>query len=173
MQQRADLNRGIAMDAWRDFFVAQVGAAAALAGLLIVAMSINIGQILQHAELPARAAQTVAVIGGVLVIASLALFPNQSAQVLGVEAILVSLTVAWVGVHQFMRSGGKIGDGDPSAWRLRPLFMISLVAALFLVGGAILASGSEVGLDVLGLGVIAGLVVALINGWVLLVEILR
>lgn len=161
------------MDAWSDFFVAQVGAAAALAGLLIVAMSINIGQILQHAELPARAAQTVAIIGGVLVIASLALFPNQSARMLGMEAILVALLIAGIGIQQFMRSGGKMKDASPGARRLRPLVMTMFVAVLFLVGGAILATGSELGLDILGLGVIAGLVVTLVNGWVLLVEILR
>jgi hypothetical protein len=41
---------GYAVDAWADFAVAEVGAAAALAGLLVIASSINIVRII---ELPA------------------------------------------------------------------------------------------------------------------------
>ena len=40
---------------WTDFFVAQVGATAALEGLVIVAVSINLKQILAYAHLPGRA----------------------------------------------------------------------------------------------------------------------
>ncbi len=44
----------LAQGGWHDFFVAQVGAAAALTGLLFVALSLNITRILQYAWLPAR-----------------------------------------------------------------------------------------------------------------------
>jgi hypothetical protein len=40
---------------WEPFFTALIAAAAALTGLLFVAVSINLNQILQHAKfLPAR-----------------------------------------------------------------------------------------------------------------------
>ena len=40
---------------WTDFFVAKVGATAALSGLIIVAVSINIQRILSIPHLPGRA----------------------------------------------------------------------------------------------------------------------
>ena len=46
-------------EAWSDLFVAAAGASAALAGLVFVAVSINIERILQYEGLPERALQTV------------------------------------------------------------------------------------------------------------------
>ena len=43
---------------WTDLFVAMAGASAALAGLVFVAVSINVERILQYAGLPERALQT-------------------------------------------------------------------------------------------------------------------
>jgi modulator of FtsH protease len=43
---------------WDSSFVAEVGAPAALAGLLFVAVSINLTRILQFPQLPGRAAET-------------------------------------------------------------------------------------------------------------------
>ena len=45
--------------AWRDFFTACAGASAALAGLIFVALSVNIGEILKFEHLPARAAAAI------------------------------------------------------------------------------------------------------------------
>jgi hypothetical protein len=42
---------------WANFFVAEVGASAALTGLLVVAISINLARILSFAQLPERAAE--------------------------------------------------------------------------------------------------------------------
>ncbi len=50
---------------WADFGVAVAGAAAALAGLLFVAVSLNLRDILALPQLPARAALTL----GLLVVA--------------------------------------------------------------------------------------------------------
>ena len=45
---------------WDSFFLGELGAAAALAGLLVVAVSINIDQILSYPWLPSRAVATIA-----------------------------------------------------------------------------------------------------------------
>ena len=47
---------------WDSFFVAEVGAAAALTGLLFVAVSNNLDRILQFPKLPSRAAETMSLL---------------------------------------------------------------------------------------------------------------
>jgi len=42
---------------WTDFLVAEVGASAALAGLLLVAISINVANILEYRSTVTRAAE--------------------------------------------------------------------------------------------------------------------
>jgi hypothetical protein len=84
----------LAVEGWNDFFLATAGAAAALAGLLFVAMSINVKEILAFAWLPARAAATVALLVGALLAASVALMPDLSDRSLGV-ALLVVCVATW------------------------------------------------------------------------------
>jgi hypothetical protein len=69
---------------WIGFATAEVGAAAALTGLLFVAVSINLSRILALPKLPARAAETLVVLLLALVAASLVLLP-QNVRLLGTE----------------------------------------------------------------------------------------
>jgi hypothetical protein len=59
---------------WSDFFVAEVGAAAALSGLVIVAISINLQSILTNPHvLPGRGGEALATLVGALMAASVGL----------------------------------------------------------------------------------------------------
>src|ERR671926_77603 len=72
---------------WSDFSVAVVGAAAALTGLLFVAVSINIEQILAVGTLAGRALSTMILFVVPLVVGIVMLVPGQSLTALGLELI--------------------------------------------------------------------------------------
>ncbi|WP_220089922.1 hypothetical protein, partial [Pseudomonas aeruginosa] len=76
---------------WANFFVAEVGAAAALSGLIIVAISINLQRILSFPQLPGRAAEMLILLVGTLTACSLALMPGQPLKVLGGEILAAGL----------------------------------------------------------------------------------
>ena len=76
---------------WTDLFVATAGASAALAGLVFVAVSINLERILSYEGLPERALETLLLLVGVLIFSILALMPGQSAVALGAEVLALGL----------------------------------------------------------------------------------
>jgi hypothetical protein len=78
---------------WANFFVAEVGASAALSGLVVVAISINLARILEIASLPGRAAEALVILVGVLVITSIGLVPGQPTAVFGAETFAVGLVM--------------------------------------------------------------------------------
>jgi hypothetical protein len=82
-------------DGWGELFLAEAGASAALAGLLFVAISINLERILQGTGLPGRAGEAIVLLVAVLVVSTLGLVPGQSPTVLGAELLGAGL-VAWL-----------------------------------------------------------------------------
>jgi modulator of FtsH protease len=62
---------------WHDLFVASAGAAAALTGLIFVAVSINLAQILADRKLPTRAAETLSILVGLVLLSVFMLVPGQ------------------------------------------------------------------------------------------------
>ena len=61
---------------WTDLFVATTGAAAALAGLLFVAVSINAERIVALPGLPERALESLTILLGTVVVSVLGLVPG-------------------------------------------------------------------------------------------------
>ena len=161
------------MEGWTDFFVAEVSAAAALAGLLVVAMSINIKEIMALPTLPPRAAQTLIIIAAALVLASLGLFPRQSLAAFGWEAVVTGIVVALTGALEVRNLFARREKADPLFWSLYPLLLVIITALPALVGGLLLVNGDETGLYWIASGIIIPFITTLQGGWVLLVEILR
>ena len=80
---------------WSAFLSTEASAAAALTGLVFVAVSINLSQIVISKPLVARAAKAIFTLVGILAAATFALIPGQSAAVLGAE-IAASGVIVWL-----------------------------------------------------------------------------
>ena len=76
-------------EGWKELFLAEVGASAALGGLLFVAVSINLDRILALRGLPGVAGAAIVLLVGVLVVSTFALVPGQPRWVLGAELVTV------------------------------------------------------------------------------------
>jgi hypothetical protein len=155
---------------WHDFFVGSMGASAALTGLLFVAISINLTHILKYPRLPGRAAATLTILLSALLVAAFVLAPGQSDRVLGAEIAVTGAVVAFLAVRFSIR---RREPNDPISWKLEPFLLLQLPGLAFLAGGLSLVVGGGGGFYwALGATILAFLVAA-INAWVLLVEILR
>ena len=82
--------------AWHDFFVTAGTAAAALTGLLFVALSIQLDRVLGHPEHRFRARGNFFGLTVVMVMAMVVLIPTLSGRWLGVGLILPNVTAAAV-----------------------------------------------------------------------------
>jgi hypothetical protein len=160
------------LSGWEAFLVAQAGAAAALAGLVFVAVSINLAKILMAPNLPRRAGQAITMLMTVLVAAMLLLVPGQTVMVVGWELLVLGLAaLALPTVMQLVRlsrrgesvGGRVIINGLLSQLPTVP-FAISGLSLLVHVGG---------GFYWLVPGVVFSIIAGTLYGWVLLVEILR
>lgn len=155
---------------WHDFFVGSIGASAALLGLLFVTISINLEHILEFPHLPGRAAGTLGILLSALVVSAFALAPGQSNRVLGWEIVAVGVAVAVQAVWVTLR---KHATDEPISWTLEPLVSLLLPGLALVGGGLSLNAGGGGGLYWVLAAIVLAFVLASINAWVLLVEIVR
>lgn len=159
------------MEGWTDFFAAQLGAAAALTGLIIVGISINVDRILSSPGLPGRAAETLIAPSGLMIVSTLALVPAQPAVVFGVELLAVGLAMSLLPAIIQLRTWRVAQAGKTPFW---PRVLLSQLSALpFVAAGALLIAGEPNALYWLVPGVVTALASSILNAWVLLIEILR
>jgi hypothetical protein len=158
--------------AWTGFGSAVATAAAALAGLLLVAVSINLRQILDAPGLPSRAAQTLITFVTPLVSGILLVVPGQARVALGAEVLAASLVIG--GVHAYIDHNAERGEQE-TLWRRSVGRILPAVTScgFMLLAGATLLGEAGGGLYWLVPSVLSALIFGLVNVWVLLVEILR
>jgi modulator of FtsH protease len=156
---------------WTDFFVATAGAAAALAGLVFVAVSINLEPILAQQGLPERALQTLMMLAIVVVVSVVALIPGQDSVALGIELLVVAVAYTGGLVHTARRSLPT--RDQPRSWRIEREIVLALGAGPLLIGALSLLAETGGGLYWIAAGVLGAVVGGVANAWVLLVEIQR
>ena len=160
------------MHDWESFLIAEVGASAALTGLIFVGVSINLKRVLSFPKLPSRALGALLLFATVLIVSSLLLVPGQSLLAAGVELAVIGAAV-WLTITLM----------DISYWRntkakyrgtLLPLEVINQIALLsYVAAGVLLLLGKPYGMYLVISAFLLSMVKGLLDSWVLLVEINR
>lgn len=158
---------------WTDLFVAVAGASAALAGLLFVAVSINVERIINYKGLPERALEALTMLLVPLVVSIAGLMPGQSHVALGIELLAITAALVLMLVRLPVARSLPEGIETPPQYVLgrqvvrltgTVLLGIGALAELFAVAG---------GLYWIAAAIVALTLGAVVNAWVLLIEILR
>ncbi len=157
---------------WNDFLVATAGAVGALAGLVFVALSINLSKIIEFPGVASRAAETIVLLAGSLIATLLLLVPGDSPASAGTMLLVVGVPMAFgPGLVQLAHLRKGTYFKLKLAWARLALHQLSTLpialAGLSLLG---IVPG---GLMWFALGIALSIALALINAWVLLVEIVR
>jgi modulator of FtsH protease len=162
---------------WSDFALAQLGASAALLGLVFVGMSINLKEFVGTPLLVNRALEAIVLLATVLITATAVLIPNQSREAAGVELIAIGLLTTLsvlrlqAGAHADVVARGNRGPTRGSLLSRRITGAGS--AVVIVVAGILLLAEAGGGLYWWPVAIVIGYLGAIINAWVLLVEILR
>ncbi len=158
--------------AWTGFFSAEVGASAGLAGLIFVAVSINLAQIVKETHLVSRSAKALLSLMGVLFASSLCLVPDMSRGILGYELTALGVAI-WVGTSLSQYGAARRNLYVGTKTKVFHFVLTELSSVPFVLGGLSLVRGFGGGLYWLAAGAIFSLANALFDAWVLLIEIQR
>ncbi|MGD0866880.1 MAG: hypothetical protein ABSA49_15130 [Rhizomicrobium sp.] len=164
---------GSGLSAWSNFFLGELGAAAALAGLLFVSVSVNQARILSLGRMADRGLEALVMLFLVIVVASLPLVPGQPERWLGAEIFTISgATFVWL--IPLQNGYLRLIEPDYRNASARMIWFNRLAMAVIGVGGLALAIlGQERALYILPLGILLVFGAAGANAWVLLIEINR
>jgi hypothetical protein len=164
---------GYTTEGWGELFLAEAGASAALGGLLFVAVSINLNRIIALRSLPGAALGAIVLLVAVLMVSTFALVPGQPRWVLGTEVLVVGIAGWSILTGIWIRA---LRAPIPNQPRFVPVISTVVTQAATLpivVAGVSLLVGAGGGLYWLVPGMAFSLVVAVVNAWVLLVEVVR
>ena len=135
----------------------------------MVAISINIERILNYPGLPERGLVTLLLLLGVLVVSLLLLEPGLSRTTVGiellVEGVVITVTVAMLTLWK--------RPSEEESHLASALLLAGIGTVPFVVAGVSFLAEAGGGMTWVLTAFIAAIVGAMINAWVLLVEILR
>ena len=155
-------------DQWHDFFVMVGGAAAALTGLVFVALSLNLEIVVRDATHRHRAIGTLTNFAGIFVLCALALMGGQNHVAIGTEWLLVSTGAGALYVNNYVRAR-HAGGSQETLSLLRAVSGTSFYVAL-IAGCIILLFGATAGLYVAAVAMVSQGVYSVSGAWLLLVS---
>jgi hypothetical protein len=157
---------------WGNFFVGELSAASALAGLLFVAVSVNQARILQLGRMADRGLEALVMLLLVVVITSLGLVPGQGLRPLGLE-IFVTAAAASAGIFALERSYLSFIARPYRRLSTQMAICNQLSLMTIALSGLITLFRGINGLYLLPPGILATFLFSIANAWVLLIEINR
>lgn len=150
------------------------GRGAALAGLVIVAVSVNVTTIISIPGMAARAGATIASLVLIVIVSALGLIPAQSITAFGIESLLATLVALVVVLHSAIGMARARAQGRRAGVETAAKSALQLGPALaFTVGSLLLVAGTDSGLGWIAAGVVLAVAGCVVDAWVVLVEILR
>jgi len=152
---------------WHDFFLMVGGGAAALAGLVFVAMSINLVTISQDPTHKNRAIGTLTGFTAVFMICSFALLGDQPLQWLGAEWLIVSAIANFIYIRGYVRAVQAGG----SAARLSVSRTIAgaICYAAQIAGSILILLGYPAGLYMAAIAMVISFASLISGAWLLII----
>jgi modulator of FtsH protease len=160
------------MGAWQTLFATQAGVGAALTGLVFVALSINLKQILALPSLAGRAGEALLLLLLPVVNGLVGVLPQTSGGALGGELLCVA-AVLWIFVSWILLAGHKAALARPTHEFALRAVAAQLAVLPAVIAGCLLLSGNSSGLWWQAAATLLCIVAGVADAWVLLVEILR
>src|SRR2546423_13460577 len=138
---------------WHDFFLMVGGGAAALTGLVFVAMSVHLDQIALHAAPRHRARTVLTGLTAVFIRCALVLMAGQSPQMVALDVIIVLIGVEIVLYRSIRQALRETQVPDPAlVWRTIGSFACLVLEQIGAIG---LFTGEPRGRFVVGIGMLA------------------
>jgi len=154
------------------FFTATAGAAAPLTGLIFVGVSINLTKILSTRTLPNRALLSIILLLANLIFSVIFLIPDQSIFVRGFELLITGILVWFIVIYLDLSIYRKSLDKFKKKYILNAIIN-QLCASPVVIGAILMLLIGGAGIYWIALGILFSFIKAVIDGWVLLVEIDR
>ncbi len=154
---------------WHDFFLMVGGGAAALTGLVVVAMSIHLDVIAGDAVLRHRARSILTGLAAVFMRCALVLMGGQSGRAVASELFAVCAVITVAGVRSFWQVS-QDGRPVPRGSVFRTAGSTTCYSAE-MAGAVALFAGSPVGLYVVAVAMVANFFFMISGSWLLLIGV--
>jgi hypothetical protein len=154
---------------WHDFFLMVGGGAAALAGLVFVAMSINLSIIARDATHKNRAIGTLTGFTAVFMMCALALIGEQNHQSIGVEWLAILIPATYIYTRGYIRAV-KMGGSTTGLSICRTIFGTACYGAE-IIGSILLMFGYISGLYLVSITMVISFTSLISGAWLLIIGI--
>jgi FtsH-binding integral membrane protein len=157
---------------WNNFFTATLGGAAALTGLIFVGVSLSLTQILANSILPDRALISLVLLLTIVIVATIFLVPKQSFHELGGEILLIA-TLVWIGITRIDIDIIRKVEKQYKNHIIMNMIFDQLAMLPYIIAGIMIITTGESGIYWVVPAIIFSFIKAILDAWVLLVEIHR